>query len=260
MSDDQIKQKVGAVIEEWWKYCRSPKLLNEQHNISEIFEATYNDAKNRGGNIDVADVTLVVNRLGDIDRGGKLIYHKTATQVAPVTTAADAPWLDEPRLRSLVSMSALAQLTAEQTRAFCSVTAMHEYDERGRKVVSLNQKFNERVAWLRNHRDANLTEAINRVLGNDGPQQPQVVVRKRQEDPRITAIREQIDKDFKGYTNWAIQKRNRLNTTLDEILRDPSRQIYRDRSRGGVEIIRGLAAIEHLMADAINDAVNGSVQ
>ena len=255
MSDEQIKQKTEVAVEEWWKNCRPPRLLNEQHNVSEIFEAAYNEAIRLGGNIDVGDVQRVVISLGDIDLGGKLIYHKTTTQVAPTTTATDAPWLDEPRLRYIVSVSAVAQLTPEQMSAFCSVTAMHEYDSHGRKVISLNQKFNERFGWLQNHRDVNLTEAINRVLGNDGPKQPQVVVRGRQVDPRETVIRERILKESRGsktfFTPYAKTKFDKLNKILDELLADSERRVFYDRSRGGVEILRGWAAIEKIMDEKI---------
>ena len=205
------------------------------------------------GRLDVSDIDKAIDNFGKSGSSngvmGRLSFQSVvvpgATPAASATVADAAPYLDEPMLRNLTSVVAVTELTAQQAKMFCTQSAMHGYDERGRKIVSLNQKFNERVAWLRAHPDV--------VLDFSEPQPQTVVVRKRAEDPRITAIREQIEKESKGYTDYSHRKRERLDKTLNELLRDPSRQVYRDRSRGGIELIKGLDAIERIMRDVIRD-------
>ena len=57
------------------------------------------------------------------------------------------------------------------------------------------------------------TEAVSRVLGDGGSQQPQTVVR-RAENPRVQALREQIEKESTGgkggYTEFARKKTRTL--------------------------------------------------
>ena len=253
MTDSQIKE-INSVLTEWWKYCRPRTLLSEDHNFTEVFEAVVEDAKSHDGKVDVADVTRVVCGLGDIDRGGRLRYHKP-----PVVEAASQgnnviPWADEALLRTIISMRAVRDLTSGELKTLCS---RHPYDHQGNEIVPISRKFEERVAWLKAHPDISpdaIAEAINCVLdGNKPKQQLKTVVFKRVEDPRVTAIREQIERESKGYTGYAHRKGERLNAMLNELLRDPSLQVYRDRSRGGVETLRGLDAVEKIMNEKIRD-------
>ena len=86
---------------------------------------------------------------------------------------------------------------------------------------------------------------------------------RRTEDPRITAIREQIEKETLGqrggYSNWSHMQHTRLNKKLNELLSTPSLQLYHDRSRGGIEVLRGLDAVARIMAEKIHEVVNGSI-
>ena len=256
MSDERIIQAIKPALEEWWQHLRPAHMLNEAHNFNEIGDALFAYAKSRGGNIGVDDVQIVVAKLGDIERGGRLrYYHEPATQTTPALSnpADTAPYLDESMLKNVTSLSAVAAMTAAQVKVFATSDARHEYDKNGNKIVSLNQKFNERLAWLQAHPDVDLADTLARIFSKP---QPQTVVRTRIEDPRVQQIREQLEKESRGYTAWAHSKRERLNRALNELLSDPSRQIYRDRSRGGIEVIKGLDAVERLMTDAIRDADN----
>lgn len=92
----------------------------------------------------------------------------------------------------------------------------------------------------------------------DEPVQPQATAPKKVEDARIVAIREQIDQECKqhGYTRYQQAKHARLTRRLDDLLANPSRQIYFDRARGGIEQITGVAAIERIMQEELRSADN----
>ncbi len=76
------------------------------------------------------------------------------------------------------------------------------------------------------------------------------------EDPRITAIREKIEAECKGYTMYQQKKQARLTRTLEHLLSHPGSQFFLDHSQGGTEVYRGLDAIERLMAEEIRSADN----
>lgn len=122
---------------------------------------------------------------------------------------------------------------------------------------ALLDKLNERLAYIQMHRIKRSSlppaEQTRTNTVEDAPELTEV-------QARVVKIRELIAQESTGsrggYSEYAQKKNARLNRMLDEILRDPSRQIYRDRSRGGIEVLRGIEAVERIMADEIRDADN----
>lgn len=194
------------------------------------------------------------------------LYNEIETTVnrvhAESTESEDAaPWPDEPRLRKVNSLAAISSLTTEDIKVFLQPAAMQEYDSQGNKIVSLKQKFDQRVQWLQAHPDVVLeTKAPTKSVPEGFVE---VKSTKRSEEPRIAAIRQQID-DATSKFGWskAVQSRNkRLNATLNHLLDHPGSNVYVDRSTGGSgTIYRGLDAVERLMAEAINSEINGSIR
>lgn len=253
--------EMNLAIMEWQSKYKPLWFAETENNFRLMYAALRNRVLSRAP-IDaekIRDIVENFNKYGQ-SNGVRGRLDVVQTSVASTDALNEVPWADEPLLRTVISLQAVRDLTSTQLKMLSS---RWPWDANGNEIVPISTKFEQRLAWLKAHPDVDpsaVAEAIERVLGNDKPQQPRTVVIRKTEDPRIQALRAKIDEELKGYTNWAIKKRERLHQTLNEILRDSSRQVYRDRSRGAIEVLKGIDAIERLIADAINDAVNGSIQ
>lgn len=255
----QLTKEQFEIAKRWYDEVRPrkyPLLLTEDPDTAQLIMRGIAIRLQHGAPLTLTGISGIIDDLTQFGEycgvRGLLKYATSAPHVPTAALAPPAnqmPWIDEPLLKSITSMAAVRELTSTQLKMLSS---SWPWDANGKAIVPISKKFEERVAWLK-------------LNPNAAPQAPEPNVQPDNSPAgkaraRVDAIRKQIEEATTGgkygYGERARMQHARLNRVLEEILRDPSRQVFRDRSRGGIEVLKGIDAVERIMEREIRDADN----
>lgn len=255
------EELIASAINIWAKEFRPKNLLETEHNIS-VLQTSFAEHVARTKRLTVQDIKSIVESLGDMRTGGRLQYGEVAPQPAapdPAEALKNLPHADVKEiawLRTTDDLKKFNDRVAKDGMAYMSGFKCLRPEEGAR--FKFYSTLNERIAFIQQNGQA-LEAAVEaeRARQEAANQKPGFVTiaTKTAEDSRITAIRERIEREFKGYTRWAQKTRDRLNGILEDLLANPQKQIYVDRSTGGGgTAYKGLDAIEKIMEQKITNA------
>jgi hypothetical protein len=149
-----LEQMVKQALTDWAKFCLPKNLLNEEHNASEITAAVWEYAR-RKGSVMVDDVVLIVSKLGDMDTGGRLRYHKpTVVQAAPPPPPAppnpidNLPHKDVKELAFLRTMNDVLRFQERVAKDGLDFMSGFKYLREGSKPY---QELNDRLNYIKQH-------------------------------------------------------------------------------------------------------------